>query len=149
MDRPCALPAFLRAAAASLAAVAAGGCATENNFNSVYSIVPAYHLVTSRDAYTIYDRPDLQRVAITPSRDTAIEAHLINHIPFDLANLQGSRSPGSDYVIPLQQYFQATGRRCQLTNGYVLMTPQWEFAYECQPGTFEPQQVASPFEPYK
>jgi hypothetical protein len=69
-------------------------------------------------------------------------------LPFNLANFSGSRSPGSAYFYPLQQYFVRTGRRCELINGYVLMTPQWEFAYQCQPGGPEPY-APEYVEPYK
>jgi hypothetical protein len=123
---------------AIVALTAAGGCATENHFNSVYSVVPAYYLETKEDTYQIYDRPDLQRLAIAPSRGTALGAHIVDNLPLNLANFNGSRSPGSAYFHPLRQYFLQTGRRCELKNGYILMTPQWEFAYQCHPDYLEP-----------
>ena len=141
------LPRLLRRSAL-IAAAALGGCATENHINSVYAVVPPYHLVTHEDTYRIYDRPDLQRVAISPGLETAAKAHLVDHLPFNLANFSGSRSPGSAYFHPLQQYFQQTGRHCVLTNGYLLMTPQWEFVYECQPGGLVPE-APDYLEPYK
>jgi hypothetical protein len=134
---------------ALIAAVALSGCATENHINSVYSIVPPYHLVAHGEKYEIYDRPDLRRLAISPSLKTAIKAHVVDNLPFDLANVRGSQSPGSAYYHPIQQYFLQTGRRCELTNGYILMTPQWEFEYQCHPGRFGPYAAYEPDEPYE
>jgi hypothetical protein len=147
MDLLRALPATSRAGAL-LAALAAGACATENHFNSVYAVVPPYRLVAGEETYRIYDRPDLQRLVISPDLEAAAMAHVVDHLPFNLANFSGSRSPGSAYFYPLQQYFVRTGRRCELINGYVLMTPQWEFAYQCQPGGPEPY-APEYVEPYK
>ena len=87
---------------ALVAAAALGGCATENHINSVYSIVPPYHLVTHGETYEIYDRPDLRRLAIAPGLETAAKAHLVDHLPFNLANIRGSQSPGSAYYHPIQ-----------------------------------------------
>jgi len=142
------LPAMSRVGA-MLAAVAAGACATENNFNAVYSVVPPYRLVSGEVTYRIYDRPDLQRIAISPDREVAASAHLIDHLPFNLADFEGSRSPGSHYFYPLQEYFARTGRTCRLVNGYALITPQWEFAYECRPPSASAPHLAEAFEPYK
>jgi hypothetical protein len=45
-----------------------------------------------------------------------------------------SSSPGSFYFDPLMQYFAQTGRSCRLIRGQPLVSPQWEFVYDCAPG---------------
>jgi hypothetical protein len=114
-----------------------GGCAA-NYIGTGYATVPVQLVVTSYGKFEILDRPELGRVAISPTVDQVTPrfdfegyVHTLARVP---AATNSSSSPGSAYFDPLKQYFAQTGRTCRLIRGEPLIAPQWEFVYDCAPG---------------
>jgi len=115
-----------------------GGCAATYT-GTGYATVPV-QLVASRQGYfEILDRPELGRVAISPTPDrathwAAVEGVLDRTLGPERPATNSSTSPGSVYFDPLMQHFAQTGRTCRLIRGHPLVPPQWEFVYDCAPG---------------
>ena len=125
-------------AIAAVCAQALSGCARPYS-SSAYAIIPVQVVSTPYGAFEVLDRPDLSRLAITALSDR--RRHLVQLVgyvrevlPIDVAPVDGSKSPGSEYFDPLMQYFASTGRSCRLIRGVPLVHAQWEFAYSCVPG---------------
>jgi hypothetical protein len=115
-----------------------GGCAG-NYIGTGYATVPLQLVVSRQGAFEILDRPELGRVAISPTADRAtgrVDFAGYLHMVLDRlpAATNSSTSPGSTYFEPLMQYFAQTGRSCRLIRGQPLVEPQWEFVYDCAPG---------------
>jgi hypothetical protein len=115
-----------------------GGCAP-SYIGTGYATVPLQVVVSKQGVFEILDRPELGRVAISPTPDRAtgrvdVDAYL--HMVLDRlpAATNSYSSPGSTYFGPLMQYFAQTGRSCRLIRGQPLIEPQWEFVYDCAPG---------------
>jgi hypothetical protein len=114
-----------------------GGCA-ETYIGTGYATVPLQLVVSRQGNFEVLDRPELGRVAISPTPDLVrhridFEGYL-NAVTREPAATNSSSSPGSFYFDPLMQYFAQTGRSCRLIRGQPLVSPQWEFVYDCAPG---------------
>ena len=114
-----------------------GGCA-ETYIGTGYATVPLQLVVSRQGNFEVLDRPELGRVAISPTPDLVrhridFEGYL-NAVTREPVATNSSSSPGSFYFDPLMQYFAQTGRSCRLIRGQPLVSPQWEFVYDCAPG---------------
>jgi len=115
-----------------------GGCAG-THIGTGYATVPLQLVESRQGAFEILDRPELGRVAIspTPHRAThwaAFEGLLDMALTRESVVTNSSTSPGSAYFEPLMEYFAQSGRSCRLIRGQPLVSPQWEFVYDCSPG---------------
>ena len=115
-----------------------GGCAG-NYIGTGYATVPLQVVVSRQGKFEILDRPELGRVAISPTADQVkyrvdIEGFLDRTLAHEPMATNSSSSPGSAYFDPLMEYFAQTGRSCRLIRGQPLVSPQWEFVYDCSPG---------------
>jgi hypothetical protein len=113
------------------------GCA-ETYIGTGYAMVPLQVVVSRQGKFEVLDRPELGRVAISPTPDLVkhridFEGYL-NAVTREPVATNGSTSPGSFYFDPLMQYFAQTGRSCRLIRGGPLVSSQWEFVYDCAPG---------------
>ena len=125
-------------ALATLLAALLGGC-SGNYIGTGYATVPLQVVASRQGAFEILDRPELGRVAISPTPDrmthwAALENLLDGALSHGPVATDGSTSPGSAYFDPLMRYFARTGRSCRLIRGQPLVSPQWEFVYDCAPG---------------
>jgi hypothetical protein len=115
-----------------------GGCAG-NYIGTGYATVPLQVVAVREGVFEVLDRPELGRVAISPTSDRArgpidVDAYLHRALARAPVGSNSSTSPGSAYFGPLMQYFAQTGRSCRLIRGQPLIEPQWEFVYDCAPG---------------
>lgn len=115
-----------------------GGCA-RTTIGTSYATVPLQVVVSRQGKFEILDRPELGRVAISPMANRAtrlvdFEAYLYRAVDREPVATNSSTSPGSAYFGPLMEYFAQTGRSCRLIRGEPLVSPQWEFVYDCSPG---------------
>jgi hypothetical protein len=115
-----------------------GGCAG-SYIGTGYATVPLQLVVTREGKFEVLDRPELGRVAISPTPDRVIhgvgfEDYFHRTLAGRPVATNGSTSPGSAYFDPLMEYFAQTGRSCRLIRGQPLVSPQWEFVYDCAPG---------------
>ena len=115
-----------------------GGCAGAYT-GTGYATVPLQLVVSRQGNFEILDRPELGRVAISPTPDrlthwAAFEGLLDRTLSGGPMATNSSTSPGSAYFDPLMEYFAQTGRSCRLIRSQPLVPPQWEFVYDCSPG---------------
>jgi hypothetical protein len=115
-----------------------GGCGG-NYIGTGYATVPLQVVATRQGKFEILDRPELGRVAISPTAARAEQrvgfvGYLHRALDGAPVATNGSTSPGSAYFDPLMEYFAQTGRSCRLIRGEPLVSPQWEFVYDCAPG---------------
>ncbi|HJU32453.1 MAG TPA: hypothetical protein VJ740_13400 [Hyphomicrobiaceae bacterium] len=113
---------------------------------SEYATVPVQLLLARDGRFEVLDRPEIGRVAISPTPDQAnphitfrgivrkAEGYLDKAVEGTPMTINSNSSPGSAYFGPLMEYFAQTGRSCRLIRGQPLVEPQWEFVYDCAPG---------------
>jgi hypothetical protein len=145
----------LIAASCSLA-----GC-SDRHFSATYATVSVQKVNTRSGTFEILDRPEISRVAITPVASCSnqtdrpalaeplkaggyaktcpttvskIAQTIEGWLPYSKSEENRSHSPGSVYAEPLRDYFAQSGRSCTLVRGHILIEPQWEFVYNCDPG---------------
>ncbi len=89
-----------------------------------YADVAMVNYSDSSGLWRIYDRPDENRMKIGPSL---------------ARTLSGAFGPEVTFVPPTigetqrtaQSWLASRGRSCTVTNGRLLVSPQWEFTYAC------------------
>ncbi len=143
-----------------------GGC-VEKYESTTYATVPVRTFTTPHGAFEVLDRRDIERLAIRRisecqehtsggdlpvplkagvlsaecsgiwNRATRFATGLVPKIPEERREID---STGSTFVLPLQSYFANSDRDCKLVRGHPLVGAQWEFVYNCQPGS-DPSKV--------
>lgn len=84
---------------------------------------------TDDDVYRIYDKPDEGRLMITPSIGRAAADGFVRGGTIGIVD---SSSPKPFFRNAVEKHFARTGRtQCKITDGYVILHPQWEFTYTC------------------
>lgn len=79
--------------------------------------------------WRIFDKAAEQRMMITPSLGRSAGQGLIEGLTFGIADTE---IPKPDYQAAVEGFLAGTGRaNCQVTDGYKLIEPQWEFTYRC------------------
>lgn len=76
-------------------------------------------------SWRIYDKPNEGRLKIGPSLAGSFGAAFGNTVTFVAL-------PKEDYQGTVEGWLASTGRICMVTDGYLLVSPQWEFRYSCR-----------------
>jgi hypothetical protein len=113
---------------ASAIGVATGGCASVNYITQGYGDVPINEVTTQYDTFRIFDKPSDNRMMVTSSLASAMGQGFAGGLLF---NPTLTANPKPVFEEAAQAYLKKTGRTCQITDGYLLIQPQWEFKYNC------------------
>jgi hypothetical protein len=114
------------------AALLLGGCASANYVMSEYGGVPLKHFeMGDGQTYRVFDKPDANKLMITPSLDRAAGAGFVSGLTFGAVPTQDNLGPKPEYERASLAYLTSTGRTCRLIDGYVVIQGQWEFKYDC------------------
>ncbi len=105
------------------------GCATVQYISRNYADVPVATVETPYDNFRVYDRPGDGRMMITSSFGSAIGQGVVAGLTYNSAI---GATPKYVFQEGVEKYLAGTGRRCSVTDGYLLAQPQWEFRYTCE-----------------
>jgi hypothetical protein len=108
------------------------GCASANYVMSEYGGVQLKHFeMNDGQTYRVFDKPDANKLMITPSLDRAAGAGFVSGLTFGAVPAQDNLGPKPEYERASLAYLASTGRTCRLIDGYVVIQGQWEFKYDC------------------
>ena len=126
------MSARLRISLMILTVLALGGCAGVNYVVHEYSgIEPKSFDVAGEDTYRVFDRPDVNKLMITPSLNKAMGAGALQGLTFGGVDAMDSIGPKPMFEHAALAYLASTGRQCRIIDGYLVVRPQWEFKYDC------------------
>lgn len=123
---------FSMLAAATLTLAGCGGMATAiSEYGSVKPVAFAHGGSTWR----VYDKPDDGRLMITPTIANSAASGVIGGATLGVAGdpLTGRSAgiPQNSFSAAATAWIKQHGASCRVTQGEVLVTPQWEFRYTC------------------
>lgn len=137
------------------------GC-VEKYEGTAYATVPIRTFATPHGVFEVLDRRDIERLAIrrlsdcqdrTASGDrqaplkvgvlsagcSSTWAGAVKFAEGLAPKIGGERREiewtGSTFVLPIESYFANSNRDCKVLRGHPLVGGQWEFVYNCQPGS--------------
>ena len=114
--------AILFAAILCLSACAGYGRAVQ--ISRQYANTPESEYTNPDGVWRIYDKPNQTRLMIVPS--------LAHSFGMAFGGLTYVGSTGAEFRNAAQNWLVSVGRRCMVTDGQLLVSPQWEFRYACQ-----------------
>mgnify|MGYP003677271706 CR=1 FL=1 len=104
-----------------------GGCqsiSTAMQYNSKVNLVQM-----SDDKYRIFEHPKGDRIMTTSSLGKAVGQGVVQGATLGLASV---KTPEQRHEAAARHYLDQTGRSsCQITKGYLLVEPQYEFFFVC------------------
>lgn len=93
--------------------------------------------VEGDDDYRIFDKPDAGRMMVTSSLSSAAGQGAVKGLFLGAVD---ASPPKPRFQKAAETFLTSTNRpNCRVTDGYLLVSPQWEFAYTCA----QPEKVAS------
>lgn len=104
------------------------GCAGMNYAMDNYSGVAPVDFVSRGEEYRIFDKPNEQRMMVTPSLERSAGIGLVRGFTFGIA---GNAIPKPFFENAVSDYLASTGRQCAIKDGFEIIEPQWEFRYSC------------------
>lgn len=107
-----------------------GGCAELSYAQENYGDVAIVHHQHGQDMWRIFDKPAENRLMITSSIGTAVGGGAAQGLTFGLSGAVGG--PQGNFRAAAQSYLDAKGQGCRITDGALLIEPQYEFFYECR-----------------
>jgi len=114
------------------ACLATCGCASMNYIMQAYDGVPVQQVSTQYDTFRVFDKPAENRMMITSSLASAAAQGFTGGL---LLNPTVTATPKPVFEEAAQAYLKQSGRNCKITDGYLLVNPQWEFKYSCEMAT--------------
>lgn len=113
-------------------ALALAGCAGVSYVMKEYSgISPKPFEIEGEDIYRVFDRPEANKLMITPSFGKAAGAGALQGLTFGGVDAMDSIGPKPMFEHAALAYLKSTGRQCRVLDGYLVIRPQWEFKYDC------------------
>lgn len=86
------------------------------------------NVVDRAKTFRIFDKPAENRLMITPSMGDAIAMGAVQGL-----TLADSDSPIIIYKDAAVDWLKTTGRRCAIVDAYLIIKPQYEVKYSCEP----------------
>ena len=90
-----------------------------------YNGTPIVRYDTAGGSWRISDKPNEGRLKIGPSLAGSFSAAFGRVATF-------TTPPKEEYQETVEDWLMSTGRSCSVTDGYLLVDPQWEFKYACR-----------------
>lgn len=115
-----------------LLALSLGGCAGMGYAMEHYTgIDPVPVAVEGDDIYRVFDKTDAGRMMVTSSLGNAFAQGAGRGMFLGAVD---TTPPKPLFERAALQYLQGTERgHCRITDGYLIVTPQYEFKYDCSP----------------
>lgn len=116
---------------ASLVAVCliASGCSGLTYAMQNYSDTTPTRFNDGLTDWRVFDKPHEGRLMITSSIADAFAGGAAQGASFGLAGPVGG--PEGHFQYGAQAFLNASGRKCHITNGALVVSPQYEFFYSC------------------
>jgi hypothetical protein len=90
-----------------------------------YAETPITEYENTGGSWRIADKTSENRLKIGPSLARSFSAAFGGSVTFvDL--------PREEYQAAVEGFLSSTGRTCAITDGRLLVSPQWEFQYSCR-----------------
>ena len=128
MHAPRARHSTIRGPFCCAACLCLAGCAGFDEAVEVadeYAGTPVVQYENADGSWRIYDKADEGRLKIGPSLAGSLSAAFGGVVTF-------AALPKDDYQGTVESWLASTGRMCTVTDGYLLVSPQWEFRYSCR-----------------
>lgn len=90
-----------------------------------YAETPVVEYENAGGSWRIADKPTESRLKIGPSLARSFSAAFGNTVTF-------VELPREEYQTAVEGWLASAGRSCMVTNGQLLVSPQWEFRYSCR-----------------
>lgn len=105
------------------------GCAGMSYAMTEYSGVKVNEIETKHDKYRIFDKPEQGKMMVTSSIGHSMGQGLAKGITL---NSVDSTPPKPLFQEAARAWLDQTGRKkCKITDGYLIISPQFEFTYSC------------------
>jgi hypothetical protein len=104
------------------------GCAGVSYILENYEGVPVKNFEHRGSEFRIFDLPNQQKLMITPSIMDAAASGIVPGLTLGLVR---DTTPKPIFQDATVAYLASEGRKCTVTDGYILIEPQWEFRYSC------------------
>ena len=108
--------------------VSLSGCAGFDEaveISDQYAGTPVMRYDNAGGSWRISDKPNEGRLKIGPSLAGSFSAAFGRMVTF-------TAPPRDEYQGAVEGWLNSTGRSCTVTDGYLLVDPQWEFKYSCR-----------------
>lgn len=100
------------------------GYALEN-----YTGVSVQRIEANGEIWRIFDKPEEERLMITPSIGRAAAVGAAQGATLGLSD--GGRDSFQEFKAAAQAYLESRTSGCTVTTGALVVSPQYEFFYEC------------------
>ena len=118
----------MKALTLALVTASLAGCASISYITQHYRGIPPVEIATAHDTFRVFDKPGDGRIMVTASLAAAAGQGFVGGL---MLNPAVAASPKPVYQEAAERYLAATGRQCRISDGYLLIEPQWEFRYSC------------------
>jgi hypothetical protein len=89
-----------------------------------YAETPVAEYENQSGSWRIADKPTEGRLKIGPSLARSFSAAFGSPVTF-------TDMPAQEYQAAVEGWLASSGRMCRVTDGRLLVSPQWEFRYSC------------------
>lgn len=104
------------------------GCAGASYVMDEYKGIDPVDVKMPDDTYRIFDKPNAQKVMITPSMETAVEIGAMRGLTWGIGDFD---VPKPRFEAAVSKFLSEAGRKCEIKDGYKVLDIQWEFRYSC------------------
>jgi hypothetical protein len=124
-------------------ALALTGCAGMQHAMDHYSGIEPVEVQMPDDRYRVFDKPTDGRMMVTSSIGSAAGQGMGSGLMLGMVD---TTPPLPHFQAAAEAHLVATGRaQCRVTQGYIVIKPQFEFRYTCEPATLAlPPRAAAP-----
>lgn len=117
-------------AAIGIVLVACASCTEINYAGTHYSDISPVKFQYAGKTWRVFDKPSEGRLMITPSLGDAAAAGAIEGLTFGLSG--NASGPEGAFHSASAAFLEQRSGSCRITNGALIIDPQWEFFYSCQ-----------------
>jgi hypothetical protein len=107
----------------------ASGCSGMSYALDNYSGVTPTRFNDGREDWRVFDKPHENRLMITPTLGDSAAGGAALGLTFGASGPVGG--PEGNFQRGAQAWLDASGRKCRITNGALVVAPQYEFFYTC------------------
>lgn len=112
---------MLRFGALVAAAAMLGGCSSFGYLGETYGSMAPRVITTKADSWWVFDKAAEGKVLVQRTPSTAA----------GLGLNPTAQVPRPDYQEAAEAFLMQSGRACRIKDGNLVVSPSWEFSYEC------------------
>lgn len=121
---------WFRMTVALSAMVLVSGCAGVGYILENYTGVEVVQVAMPDDTYRVFDKPSEGKMMVTSSIGAAAGQGIGKGLTLTILD---TTPPKPRFQAAAEKFLVDSGRTCVITDGYILITPQFEFKYTCPP----------------